>query len=304
MSKGMKIGSAALLSIAAALLLFTVREVYAATEGTSLTVTAVGKKDMSAPAVTKDDVRFFLNKERTQIADWRRGDRLYLAVLIDDSVDTTVAGQWRDLGDFFNAQPQNTYISVFYARNGSAVLAQDFTNDHALAAKALRLPIGGQAFSSPYFALQDLIKRWPSSTDRRSILLISSGIDYFHGNYPTSPDLDTTIEQAQKQNINVWSIYYPDAGHRSSRLFLLNRAQSDLSQLAEETGAESFYLGTAAPVSFKPFLDELSTHLNNQYLLTFLGNGDGKGRSERVHIATELPSLEFFAASRVFLPAK
>lgn len=221
----------------------------------TLTVTAVGKKDVAPPAVNRDDVQFFVSKERRQIADWRRGEKLYLAVLIDDSLDSTVANQWSDLKEFFNAQPPTTYISVFYARNGSAVLAQDFTNDHGLVAKALRLPIGSGAFSSPYFALQDLMKRWPSSSERSSILLVSSGIDYFHGNFPTSPDLDTTMEHAQKQNINVWSIYFPDVGHRSRRLFLLSRAQGDLSRLAEETGAESYYLGFTAPVTFKPFLD-------------------------------------------------
>lgn len=291
-------------ALAVALAFTQSRAAAAGPESVTMTVTAVGKKNMAAPAVGKDDVQFFLNKERTQIADWRRGEKLYLAVLIDDSLDSVVANQWGDLKEFFNAQPPTTYISVSYARNGNAVVAQDFTNDHALAAKALRLPIGAEAFSSPYFALQDLMKRWPSSADRRSILLVSSGIDYFHGNYPTSPDLDTTIEHAQKQNINVWSIYYPDAGHRSRRFFLAFRAQSDLSRLAEETGAESFYLGTSEPATFKPFLDELGTHLNNQYLLTFIGSGGAKGKFERAHIKTELPNLEFFAAPQVFLPAQ
>jgi hypothetical protein len=305
MMKKNKLGSVALVAGALVFLLALTASNVAATgpENVTMTVTAVGKKDMAAPAVAKGDVQFLLNKERTQIADWRRGEKLYLAVLIDDSLDSSVANQWADLKEFFNAQPSTTYISVSYARNGTATLAQDFTNDHALAAKALRLPIGAEAFSSPYFALQDLMKRWPSSADRRSILLISSGIDYFHGNYPTSPDLETTFEHAQKQNINVWSIYYPDSGHRSRRFFLAFRAQSDLSRLAEETGAESFYLGTSEPVSFKPFLDELGTHLNNQYLLTFMGSGGAKGKFERAHVKTELPNLEFFAAPQVFLPA-
>ena len=306
MSNKIKIVSGALLIGALALVLaFTGTKTNAAEpESVTLTVTAVGKKDMAAPAVAKQDVQFFLKKERTQIADWPRGEKLYLAVLIDDSLDSTVANQWSDLREFFNAQPPSTYISVSYGRNGEAVVAQDFTNDHALAGKALRLPIGPGAFSSPYFEVQDLVKRLPAG-ERRSILLVSSGIDYFHGNFPTSPDLDTTIEHAQKQNINVWSIYFPDVGHRASRLFLLTRAQSDLSRLAEETGAESFYLGFTAPVTFKPYLDELATHLANQYLLTFKSSGGGsKGRFERVHITTELPNLEFFYAPQVFLPAE
>ena len=283
-----------------------VTNVSAAAPGTvSLTVTAVGKKDTSPPLVTKDDVQLYLNKERTQIADWKHGGNLYLAVLIDDSLDASIANQWNDLKAFLTSQPDTTYVSVSYARNGTAMLVQDFTNDHELAAKALRIPLGGGgAFSSPYLTLLDLMKRWPPSADRRSILLISSGIDYFRGGFDfRSPDLDSTIGRAQKQNINVWTIYAPDAGHRGRGFFIANRAQSNLSQLSDETGAESFYLGTAAPVTLKPYFDELSTHLSNQYLLTFKASGGAKGRFERVRVATELPYVEFLVASQAFLPA-
>src|SRR6267378_4996726 len=273
---------------------------------TTMTVTAVGKKDTSPPVVTKDDVQLYLNKERTQIADWKHGGRLYLAVLIDDSLDSGIANEWNDLKAFFAAQPDTTYISVAYARNGTAMLAQDFTNDHELAAKALRIPVGsGGAFTSPYLALLDLMKRWPSSADRRSILLFSSGIDYFRGGFELrSPDLDSTIQRAQKQNINIWSIYAPDAGHRARGFFLAFRAQSNLSELSDQTGAESYYLGTDAPVTLKPYFDELSTHLSNQYLLTFKASGGAKGRFERVRVVpAELPNVEFLAAPKAYLPA-
>src|SRR5467141_129941 len=284
---------------------FFVSNAGAAEPGTvTMTVTAVGKKNTSPPIVTKDNVQFFLNKERAQVAGWKHGEKLYLAVLIDDSLDSDIANQWSDLKAFFAGQPDTTYISVAYARNGTAMLAQDFTNDHELAAKALRLPLGGGgAFSSPYLALLDLMKRLPPSADRRSIHLISSGIDYFRGDFGTrSPDLDSTISRAQKQNINIWTIYAPDAGHRARGFFLTFRAQSNLSQLSDETGAESFYLGTAAPVTLKPYFDELSTHLSNQYLLTFKASGGAKGRFERVRVATELPHVEFLAPSQAFLP--
>ena len=117
-----------------------------------------------------------MKKERTQIADWKHGEKLYLAVVIDDSLASGIANQWDDLKAFLTSQPNTTYVSVSYARNGTVVVAQDFTNDHELAAKALRLPLGsGGAFSSPYLALQDLMKRWPASADRHSILLILLG---------------------------------------------------------------------------------------------------------------------------------
>jgi VWFA-related protein len=279
-----------------------------AASAVTMTVTAVGKKDTAPPPIKKEDVELFQGKERMQVADWKRGDSLFLAILIDDSLDSEAASQWNDLKAFINAQPQNTYVTVAYSRNGAAMVAQDFTQDHAIAAKALRIPLGGQgAFSSPYLGLQDWLKRWPSATgDRRSsIIMISSGVDYFRGGFdPIDPDLDSTIERAQKENINVWTIYYPDDGHAGRRPFRVFNAQSNLSRLSEETGAESYYLEFGRPVSLKPYFDEIQSHLNNQYLLTFEGSGGGKkGKFERVRVATEIPKVEFITPSEVFLPA-
>jgi hypothetical protein len=275
-----------------------------AAEPVTVTVTAVGKGNSEPPPVKKEDVELYKGKERLQASDWRKGEALFLAVLIDDSLNQDIASQWRDLRAFFAAQPQTTYIGVFYGRNGAAMVAQDFTQDHDLAAKALRIPTGGfGAFSSPYLELEDLIKRLPGEGQRRSIMMISSGVDYFHGNWgPYSPDLDPTIEQAQKANINVWTLYAPDSGHVGRGFFRVNNAQSELSQLSEETGAESYFLGFGMPVTFKPYFDEISTHLNNQYMLTFEGSGGKKGKFERVRVTSELKGVEFMVPSMVYLP--
>ena len=270
----------------------------------TMTVTAVGKKDTQPPALKKEDVQLYEGKERVQVADWKRGDALFLAVLIDDSLESNVANQWGDLKAFFMAQPENTYIAVAYARNGSAMVAQDFTKDHALAGKALRLPLGNAgAFTSPYLTLQDWMKRWPETGERKSIILFSSGVDYFRGSFdPIDPDLDTTVARAQKQNINIWTIYIPDAGHVGRREFRVFNAQSNLSRLSEETGAESYYLGFGMPVTLKPYFDEIQMHLNNQYLISFVGNGGKKGKFERVRVVSEAPNVEFLTPSEVFLP--
>ncbi len=270
----------------------------------TMTVTAVDNKDTQPPAIKKDDVQLYRGKERVQVADWKRGETLYLALLIDDSLESSVANQWSDLRAFIMAQPESTYIAVAYARNGSAMVAQDFTKDHALAAKTLRLPLGNAgAFTSPYLALQDWIKRWPDSMERKSIMLFSSGIDYFRGGFdPIDPDLDTTVEQAQKKNINIWSIYVPDAGHIGRRPFRAFNAQSNLSRLSEETGAEAYYLGLDMPVTLKPYFDEIQRHLDNQYLLTFVGDGGKKGKFETVRTVTEVPNVQIMTPSAVYLP--
>jgi hypothetical protein len=274
----------------------------------AITVTAIGKKDAAPPSVSKNDVQLTVNKERKQAAGWEKGDSLALAILIDDALDTSAASQWNDLKEFIMAQPANTLVAVAYASNSTAMVAQDFTTDHALAAKALRIPRGQLgAGSSPYLAVIDWLKRWPDTGGRRSLLLISSGIDYFRGSAfgPFYPDVDTAISRAQRENVNLWSIYSPGFGHRSRSFALSNLGQINLSKMTDETGGETFYLGTSAPVSFKPYLDELQTHLGNQYLLTFAGDGGTKGKYVRIQLKTELPDAEFSHANNAYInPSK
>lgn len=276
----------------------------AATSSATMTVTAVGKKNTATPEIKKDDAQLYKNKERLQIADWRRGDALFLAILIDDSLESDIANQWGDLKNFIMAQPDSTLVAVAYIRDGGAQVAQDFTKDHALAAKALRIPLGNSgAFSSPYLALLDWMKRWPDSNERKSIILFSSGIDYFRGGFSAlDPDLDSTVQRAQKQNINIWTIYAPDAGHFGRRTFRAFNAQSNMSRLSDETGAESYYLGLDAPVTLKPYFDEIRMHLDNQYLATIEGSGGKKGSFQPVHVRTELPNVEFMVPSNVYFP--
>ena len=306
MNKDLKCKGTLLLAAMAVAAAMPLASKAAATDSSAvtMTVTAVGKKETQPPPLTKDDVQLYQGKEKVQVSDWKRGETLFLAVLIEDSLQSTVASQWGDLKAFFMAQPENTYIAVAYGRNGTAAVAQDFTKDHTLAAKALRMPVGSAgAFTSPYLAVQDWVKRWPDSGERKSIMLFSSGIDYFRGSFdPVDPDLDSTISRAQKQNINIWTIYVPDAGHVGNRSFRVFNAQSNLSRLSEETGAESYYLGSGMPVTLKPYFDEIQMHLNNQYLLSFVGNGGKKGKFERVRVVTEVPNVEFLTPSEVFLP--
>jgi hypothetical protein len=271
----------------------------------TFTVTAVGKKDADVSNIPKDDVQLFQGKDRKQIGDWRKGDSLFLAILIDDSIDTSAGGQWEYLRDFIMSQPPATSVMVGYITDNGTRVLQDFTPDHALAAKALRLPIGfGSIGSSPYLGTLDLLKRWPKTGPRRSIVLITSGIDYFRGPGfgPFYPDLDPLIARAERQNTNIWTIYFPSAGHRGRSFFRSNHAQNNLDKLSQDTGAESYFLGGGVPVSIKPYLDEIGMHLNNQYLLTFAGNGGAKGKYQSVKVKSGAKEIEFFTPAAVFLP--
>jgi hypothetical protein len=270
----------------------------------TFTVTVVGKKE-SAPPISKDDVQLFQGKERKQIGDWKKGDQLYLAVLIDSSIETTAAGQWDYLKEFIMSQPPSTYIAVGYMQENTTQIAQDFTQNHELAAKALRIPMGiGALGSSPYLSMMDMLKRWPDTGARRSMIVITSGVDFFRGTFsgPIYPDVDPLVQRAQRQNTNIWTIYYPNASHRGHSFFLTNLAQTNLDRVSQATGAESYFLGYGQPVSIKPYLEEINRHLDNQYLLTFAGSGGSKGKYQPMKVKTELPDVEFFTPSAVYLP--
>jgi hypothetical protein len=71
--------------------------------------------------------------------------------------------------------------------------------------------------------------------------------------------------------------------------------------MTDETGGETYYLGISAPVSFRPFLDEIQQHLNNQYLLTFVGDGGTKGKYTRIQLKTELPGVELSHANNAYI---
>ena len=94
-----------------------------------------------------------------------RGDNaaLQLFILIDDTCDTSIGNSLNDLRDFINAQPPTTVVGVAYMSNATIQITQNFTADHATAAKAVRLPRGNlSAMDSPYLSLVSLIKVGPS----------------------------------------------------------------------------------------------------------------------------------------------
>src|SRR5215472_1462305 len=271
-----------------------------------LTVTASGKKDSTPPPISKDDVQLFQGKERKQIADWEKGDELFLFILIDDATSTGFGTVMGEVKNFIMSQPPATHVAVGYIRDNVTEFAQDFTENHELAAKAIRLPLGtGAIGSSPYLGTMDLLKRWPQTGPPRSIVLISSGIDFFRGREAQifNPDLDGVIERAQRQNTNIWSVYYPSSGHRfGGSSLLLSYAQNNMGKLAEDTGGESYYLFYEEPVTLKPYFDEIALHLNNQYLLTFAASGGSKGKFVSVKLKTELPNVDLMThASAVWV---
>jgi hypothetical protein len=76
-----------------------------------------------------------------------------------------------------------------------------------------------------------------------------------------------------------------------------------LSQIADETGAECFSLGTSQLVSFKPYLETFQKLLANQYYVVFEAVPKKKDGFQRVKVETELSNSEIEAPDNVWVPA-
>jgi hypothetical protein len=271
-------------------------------------VTVEPKHGSNVPVITRDDVMVHQGKDRDQVTDWTpaQGDRaaLELFILIDDDANTSLGSQLEDIRQFINAQPSTTKIGVAYMQNGIARVAQGPTSDHPQAAKALRLPMGaGGANASPYFSLSDLVKKWPTGAERREVLMVSDGIDRYYGEGDLEdPYLQAAIDDAGEAGIVVSAIYTPGVGHYGHSYWQNYWGQIYLSQLADKTGGEAYYIGfTGAPVTFAPYLDDVARRLEHQYFLGFLAKPEKKSGWQQIRLSTEIPNVDLVSAGRVYV---
>jgi hypothetical protein len=263
------------------------------------------------PIITQQDVMVYQGHDRRPVTGWvpAKGDKagLALAILIDDGAGFSLGSQLNDIRAFIREQAPSTLVAVGYMQNGTVALAQEFTQDHAAAAKSIRLAQGFYgAGGSPYLSLSDFIKRWhsDSATTRREVLMITSGIDNVYMGTLDNPYVDAAIQDAQCGGVVVYSIYTPSGGHFGHSYFRINWGQNYLSELSEGTGGESYYLmGPQAPVSFVPYLKELNAQLPNQFLLTFLAKPEKKAGPQSVKVTSELHDVDFVHADKVCVPA-
>jgi len=267
-----------------------------------LAVTVEARHGKEVPVLKQGDVMVFQKNERLRVTDLEARPALELFILIDEASAMSLGQQLQDMRQFIETQPAATSIGIGYMRNAMVEVVQNLTTDHPKAAKALRLPLGYPGvMPSPFLALIDLIKRWPASTARHEVLLVSSGIDPLGGGL-SNPYLDTAIEHAQRAGVVVYAMYAPAAGHGSHSFWRMNWGQNHLAQIAEETGGESYMLGLGPLISFAPYLAELSEHLTHQYVATFLIKPGNKAGFQSVRLTTEVPNAEIVAAGRVYVP--
>jgi len=284
------------------------------------------RADKELPPLQKEDVKVKQGKNFLQVTQLipAQGDNaaLQLMILIDDTLNTSVGNNLEDLKDFIKAQPPSALIGVGYMSNAAVSVAQNFSADHDLAVKAVRLPRGSlSTMDSPYLSLISLVKGWPQQNVRREVLMVTDGIDRLRGEKPQpsrlgpnfgpvyhsmptiSTDATSASEISQRYNVLVHSIYALGVGRAGRSSWDLQLGLSGLDKIADETGGECFSLGTSQPVSFKPYLESLQKLLNNQYYVVFLAVPKNKAGLQPVKVQTELSNSEIYSPDNVWVAA-
>jgi len=284
------------------------------------------REEKELPPLQQQDVKVKQGKNFLQVTQliFAQGDNaaLQLMILIDDTLNPSVGNNLSDIKDFINAQSPSTLIGVAYMSNATVKVVQNFTADHDLAVKAVRLPLGSlSSMDSAYLSLISLVKSWPQQKVRREVLTVSDGIDRLRGEKPQpsrlgpnygpvyhsmptlSIDATSASEISQRYNVIVHSLYAAGVGRASRSGWDLQLGLSGLSKIADETGGECYSLGTSQLVSFKPYLDRLQKLLSNQYYVVFEAVPGKKAGLQRVKVQTELSNSELLAPDNVWVPA-
>ncbi len=301
------------------LLILTNIEARAASENTDdrgsvQMVVTVESKHHGQPAskLEKDDIAVTQAGHKAKVVSWSplNGDDapVQLFVVLDDSSRMNAVGTHiGELQKLLTSLPPTTSTAVGYMAKGRVLVAEPFTTDHAAAAKAVRLPNGSAGSNaSPYFALSDLAKHWPDPTSnaRRVVLWLTDGVDPYDTSSDLSQDIymQSAIADAQRADIQVYSIFLAGKGPADRSLYGVNQGQSKLSIVAEQTGGHAYNEGFTTPVSLAPYLDDFEQQLDNQYRLVFESNNDSpKAALENVHIKTEIAGVGLISASKVYV---
>ena len=275
----------------------------------SMVITLEPRHGKEIAPIDSQDLTVMQQKEKRPITNFmsagQNGKTLQLLLLIDNSSRSSFDTEIGTLQQFVRGLQPDVEIGVGYMRNGIDDVAVNFTRDHDAAAKAIRLTLGpGGADVSPYDSLSDAVKKWPPGAERREVIMISSGSEGLGGGYaPDNPYVNRGISDAQKAGIIVFTIYNPGAGRSGRSLWRENWGQSFLSQLSDETGGEAYINGFGSPVSFQPYLQEISERLAHQYILTFGAKPQNKSDLQAVKVRVTEKDASIAAADKVFVRA-
>ena len=273
-------------------------------------VTVLPKHDGEvAPSVANQDLAVQVNGKNAKVTKWapfkRPDDKLELVVLIDGSARSSLGSQMSEIESFVKALPPNVEAAIASMEQGRASFAAPLSFDHQKVLSALHLPAGSAGSNaSPYFCISDLAQHWPSNDEnaRREVVAITDGVDPYNPRYdPDDQYVLSAVRDAVKAHLVVYSIYWMDRGRADSTQYENSAGQNLMTEVTDATGGKSFWIGTGNPVSFEPFLDELTRRFRNQYELSFVSPFKGKASVETMKLKLSAPGESVDAPKQVLV---
>jgi hypothetical protein len=288
-----------------------------AQEGPMPTQLLVGVDSRSAPPADASVFTVEVDGHREPATAWEPlvPGQTQLAVLIDDGLRESVGREMDNLKSFIGNLPPGVEVLVGFMQYGRVVAAQGFTADHAQAAASLHLPQGVPgASASPYLCLSEFVKHWPGHEDSpqsslggvtqrkaRTVLMITNGVDPYNGSTSVlnqdSPYVKTAITDAQRAGVQVYALYFSDAGMRSGSAD--NSGQNYLGELTQATGGVSLWEGIGNPVSMAPFLKQFQQALAETHVVTFSAPAGHDPQRDLVRVKVSAPHVKLRVANEV-----
>jgi hypothetical protein len=273
-------------------------------------VTVLPKHDGEvAPSVANQDLAVQVNGKNAKVTKWapynNSADKIELVVLVDGSARSSLGTQLSEIESFVKALPPNVESAIAYMQEGRAIFAAPLSLDHQKVLSALHLPAGSAGSnSSPYFCISDLAQHWPSNVPsaRREVVVISDGVDPYNPRFdPEDQYVESAIRDAVKARLVVYSIYWMDRGRADGSAYQNNAGQSLMMEVTDATGGKGFWEGMGNPVSFEPFLDELTRRFRNQYELSFVSPLKGKASVETMKLKLSAPGESIDSPKQVLI---
>lgn len=267
-------------------------------------ITILSKHNELAPTIPQTDVSAKINGKDSAITGWQpfkgANDSLELVVLMDSGA-RNIGRQLEEIAHFIQNQGPDTKVALGFMQNGRAVLAGPLSADHKQVSSELHLPIGPT--TNPYFSVSDLAQNWPSQDRkaRREVILISDGVDPENRRFdPEDPYMEAAIKDSLKAGMVLFSIYW-HSGPGGENAVTSDGGQSLLSELSQATGGNSYWSGSANPVSFQPYFDDVMKRLDNQYGIEFKAHLDRKPTVETFKLKVEGIGLQVTAPQQVYV---
>jgi hypothetical protein len=79
-----------------------------------------------------------------------------------------------------------------------------------------------------------------------------------------------------RSHMVVYSIYWRNVGRIDRSVGATDAGQNLLAQLTQATGGNDYWIGFGDPVTIKPYFDDITRRLNNQYEIAFMAPSNGK----------------------------